>query len=163
MIKSISGYTSPIAVALIGVLIFSLASATGCAGSSELAAPEFVESEAAVIEVTPEQLYAEYAADETAAAAKYKGKRLSFIGVTAEKIVNEFYVYPPPGIGDLHVEAGSFKFRPAYESYLDDIREGFVLDIVGEVVGLIFGSLYITDCWIQIVEGNVDSPWVPFY
>ena len=158
--KDNSGYTSPIAVALIGVLIFSLASATGCAGSSELAAPEFVESEAAVIEVTPEQLYAEYIADETAAAAKYKGKRLSFIGVTAEKVSS--YFYDPRAI-EFHVEASSVKFRPTYSLYIDDVREGFVLDIVGEVMGLIFGFLYINDCWFQIVEGNGGGPGAPLY
>ncbi len=161
--KGNPGYTSPIAITLIGVLIFSMASIAGCTGGSEFAAPKFFELDSAVIEVTPEQLYAEYIADETAASAKYKGKRLSFIGVTAEKIVNEFYVYPPPGTSDLYVMVGSFKFRPVYEAYVDDVREGFVLDIVGEVMGLIYGSLYINDCWIQIVERKGDPPRAPQY
>ncbi len=145
------------------LLLVSLVGPSGCIGSKEFAAPKFVESYAAVIEVIPEQLFAEYTADEAAATAKYKDKRLTFTGVIAEKIVNEFYVYPPPGTADLCVAAGSFKFRPRYEAYVDDVREGDVLDITGEVMGLICGSLYINDCWIQIVEGNVDSPWVPFY
>jgi hypothetical protein len=161
--KGNSGHTSTIAIVLIGVLIFSLAGVSGCTKSSEFPAPKFVEPYAAVIEVIPEQLYAEYTADEAAASAKYKGKRLSFIGVTAEKIVNEFYVYPPPGTADLCVVVGSFKFRPMYEAYVDDIREGFVLDIVGEVMGLIYGSLYINDCWIQIVERKGGPPQAPQY
>ena len=163
IIKGISGYTSAIAIALIGVLIFSMASAAGCTRSSEFAAPEFTEPDAAAIEVTPEQLYAEYTADEAAASAKYNGKRLTFTGVIAEKIINDFYVYPPPGTADLCVVAGSFKFRPRYQAYVDDVREGDVLDITGEVLGLICGSLYINDCWIQIVEFKGGPPQAPQY
>jgi hypothetical protein len=158
--KGNSGHTSPIAVALIGFLIFSLASATGCTGGSEFAAPEFTAPDAAVIEITPAQLYAEYTADEAAAAAKYKGKRLSFIGVTAEKVINEFY---NPRATLLYVLVDSVKFKPTYVTYIDDVREGFVLDIVGEVTGLIFGSLFIHDCWIQIVEGDAGGPVEPLY
>ncbi len=159
--KGNSRHTSPIAIALIGVLIFSLGSATGCSRNSELAAPEFTEPDtAAVIEITPAQLYAEYTADEAAATARYKGKRLSFIGVTAEKVINEFY---DPRATLLYVLVDSVKFRPTYAAYIDDVREGFVLDIAGEVTGLIFGSLFIHNCWIQIVEGDAGGPVEPLY
>jgi hypothetical protein len=158
--KGNSGYTSPIAIALIGVLVFSLASVTGCSGNSEFAAPEFTEPDAAVIEIPPAQLYAEYIADEAAASAKYKGKRLSFIGVTVEKVSSYFY---DPRATEFYVMADSVKFRPTYVTYIDDVREGFVLDIAGEVMGFIFGSLFINDCWFQIVEGNGGGPGAPLY
>ena len=145
------------------LLVVSLVGLAGCTRSKELAAPKFVESYAAVIEVIPDQLFAEYTADEAAASAKYNGKRLTFTGVIAEKIINDFYVYPPPGTADLCVVAGSFKFRPRYQAYVDDVREGDVLDITGEVLGLICGSLYINDCWIQIVEFKGGPPQAPQY
>ncbi|MHC4278073.1 MAG: OB-fold protein [Planctomycetota bacterium] len=162
MIKGNSGYTFPIAVTLIGVLIFSVASATGCSRSSEFAAPEFTEPDAAAIEVTPEQLYVEYTEDEAAASAKYNGKRLSFIGVTAEKVNNEFYDSRATN-AEFYVLVDYVKFRPSYGAYIDDVRVGFVLDIVGEVMGLISGSLYVNDCWIQIVEGDGGGPVEPRY
>lgn len=160
IIKSISGNTSAIAIALIGVLIFSLASATGCSGSSEFAAPEFVEQQDTVIVITPAQLYAEYTADEAAATAKYKGKRLSFIGVTAERVSN--YLYDPRAT-EFYVIVDSVYFEPMYLDYIDSVLEGFVLDIVGEVRGLIFGTLYISGCWIEIVEGDGSGFVAPLY
>ena len=48
--------------------------------------------------------------------------------------------------------------------YLDNIRDGFVVDIVGDCKDLIWPNsgepfLQISDCWINIVKGEIIKDW----
>ena len=144
------------------ILVINLIGFTGCTGNAEstLVAPEFEEPGAPPIEVTVEQLYAEFVDDEEAAKAKYKGQRLSFIGVTVEDVSNSFYAENPTDLTNVYVLNGSVEFRPRYNVDTELVREGFVLDIVGEVRGL-FGvnkdRLIVKNCWINIVEGDIGA------
>jgi len=123
--------------------------------------PVYIPIESLPLEITIDQLYADYMADEAAADDKYKGERLLFYGITVEKVNsvinwgnNEVFMY------NSHFITGSVKFNPKYTVYLDNVWDGFVVDIVGECKGLILPInsveplLQISDCWINIVEGD---------
>ena len=150
------------------ILVISSAGFTGCVGNAEsdIFAPKFEELMAPPIEVTIDQVYEEYMANEASADAKYKGKRLLFYGVTVEEVAsvsdvgNQVFQY------NTHIIANSVKFTPRYTIDLDNVGEGFVVDIVGECRGLIWPIsreplLQISDCWINIVEGGILEDWYP--
>jgi hypothetical protein len=133
---------------------------SGCQ-SDEQITPVYVPIESLPLEITIDQIYADYMADETAADDKYKGGRFLFYGVTVEKVNsvinwgnNEVFMY------NSHFITGGVKFNPKYTVYLDNVWDGFVVDIVGECKGLIWPInsmeplLQISDCWINIVEGD---------
>lgn len=133
---------------------------TGCQNDDQVT-PVYIAIGAAPVEVTIDQIYADYMADEAAADTKYKGEMLLFYGVTVEKVNsiinwgnNEVFMY------NSHFITGGVKFNPKYTVYLDNVWDGFVVDIVGECKGLIWPInsmeplLQISDCWINIVEGD---------
>ena len=137
------------------ILVVGLICLSGCTGNANITYPVF-EPLQPPIEVTVDQLYQEYMTDEADAKAKYKGERLLFSGVTVEKVNNFFYIARPI---EFHILNGSVKFRPRYPSDVESIREGFVVDIVGEAQGTIFGFLIVKDCWINIVEGDIEADY----
>jgi len=145
-------------LATIAILAVGLIGFGGCAGNAEnaLVIPEFEEPEPPPIEVTIDQLYEEYMTDEAAANAKYKGKRLLFTNVEVEEI-NTFF---PDSAQDpiIYIVNHSVEFRPRYWIDTVLVREGFVVDIVGEVRG-VFGLenyyLVVENCWVKIVEGDI--------
>jgi len=138
----------PITMAILVVALIGLSGCTESAGSS-FVVPTFTEPGPPPIEVTVEQLYQEYMADEAAADAKYKGERLLFSRVRVEEVINFFYIVRPI---EFYILNGSVKFLPRYPSDVESIRLGFVVDIIGEAQGIIFGILIVKDCWINIVE-----------
>jgi len=140
------------------VLVIGLIYLSGCTGNAEngFTVPAFTEPGPPPIEVTVDQLYQEYMVDEAAADAKYEGERLLFSGVTVEKVSNFFYIARPI---EFHILNGSVKFRPRYPSDVESIREGFVVDIVGEAQGIIFGFLIVKDCWMMIIEGDIGADY----
>jgi len=121
------------------------------------------------LEVTIDQIYAEYMADEAAAEDKYKGERLLFYGITVEEVGS--YIDPDEGLFmyNTYIIVDSVKFFPKYTDYLDNVRDGFVVDIVGECRGLLWPInsmeplLSINDCWINTIEGEVIEDWYPDY
>ena len=130
----------------------------GCANNTEStsAAPEFEELGPPPVEVTVDQLYAEYMADKAAADAKYKGERLLFSGVEVEEIES---IFADSGQDPLiYIVNHSVEFRPRYITDTVLVRKGFVVDIVGEIRG-VFGVvnhyLVVGDCWVKIVEGDI--------
>ena len=110
------------------VLVVGLIYLSGCTGNAEngFTVPTFTEPGPPPIEVTVDQLYDEYMADEAAACAKYEGERLLFSGVTVEKVSNFFYIARPI---EFHILNSSVKFRPRYVVDIELVREGFVVDI----------------------------------
>lgn len=153
--KVIGLFLATIAILAVGLIGFG-----GCAGNGEAIAviPEFEEPEAPPIEVTIDQLYEEYMTDEAAANAKYKGKRLLFTNVEVEEINSISVDSANPPIN--YIVNHSVEFRPRYTKYTALVREGFVVDIVGEVRG-VFGMehyyLVVENCWINIVEGDIGT------
>ena len=53
--------------------------------------------------------------------------------------------------------SGLVKFAPRYHTGFDNIGEEFVVDLVGKCQGWQFSRIYITECWVGVVEGDVDS------
>jgi len=137
-----------------GILVVGFIGLSGCiesAGSS-FVVPTFEEPGPPPIEVTIDQLYAEFIADEAAAKAKYKGEKLLFTGVTVEEIDSYFLDIRATKI---YIRSGPAEFLPRYPDDFDYILEGFVVDIVGDCQGLSWGRVVINDCWIQVTEGDI--------
>lgn len=40
---------------------------------------------------------------------------------------------------------------------MQKIEEGFVLNVVGECYGLLEGFIYIGDCWIESIVGDLGT------
>lgn len=147
---------------IIAVLLFSVLVTIVACSSEGASVPIYQPVTAAPPEdVTVDQLLSDYLADKDEAEAKYKDKRIMFTGVEVEKITqvyqdsaNNPYIY----IVNKNVE-----FRPRYNIDTALVREGFVVDIVGEVRGF-FGvdSRYfiVEDCWVNIVEGDIGAELV---
>lgn len=154
--KSMGLFLATIAIFAVGLIGFN-----GCAGNTEIVAdiPEFEVLETPPIEVTIDQLYQEYITDEAAAKAKYEGKRLLFTNVVVEKL-ETFPTDPTFNGPQFHIVNNSVEFRPKYWADTENIKVGFVVDIVGEPRGL-FGVnlqlLVVDDCSIFIIEGDIGT------
>ena len=89
---------------------------------------------------------------------KYKGKRLSFSNVEVEEINR--IVLDSANAPNNYIVNNSVEFKPRYNIDTILVREGFVVNIVGEVRGL-FGTkhnyLNVERCWISIVEGDIGA------
>ena len=96
--------------------------------------------------------------NETDASTKYGGKRLLFTNIKVEKIkINNMDDYDIPIV---HIESKGILFKPKFESDTTFIREGFIMDIIGEVDGW-FGVanpyLVVKNCWVKVIEGDGGS------
>jgi len=156
---------------IIGVLVIGLICLSGCTGNAEngFTVPTFTEPGPPPIEVTVEQLYAEYMADETAADAKYKWKRLLFTEVDVEEVVGRIHVdqHGDPTFLNEYFVSGHIKFIELRDFFvvMQNIKAGYVLNIVGDCRGLNQGFVYISDCWVESVIGDLGKggPGVEFY
>lgn len=100
------------------------------------------------------QMWRDYQADPVAAAAKYEGKDLHFARVRVDKMSflgegadQELYVQE--GI-DPAVE--QVKFRTDLISDIMNVREGYIVEIVGRVQGMQFGYLNVRMSWLRVIE-----------
>lgn len=149
----------------IGILAASLVVLSGCAKSQAIVAQPFLQtSRPQPIELTVDQLYSEYMADEAAADAKYKGKRLQFTNVVVETIHGHFSTGEawindlrdnPEGVMDYFLVAGSVRFEAQYPHTIREVLEGTVIDIEGDVQGISKdGLIIVSNCWLNIITGG---------
>jgi hypothetical protein len=145
------------ALIIIGLLLIGVVSLTGCT-STAATPPEFTTPVAPLplppIEVTVDQLSSEYALDEAAADAKYKGEKLLFSEVEIEKVITwgiEPFDFPE----NIYIMAGSVIFRLRDYDVLQKIEEGYVLNIVGKCKGKLDGNIYISNSWVESVVGDI--------
>ena len=143
-----------IRVLLALALLFTvLASITGC-GKDGKSIPVYQPVAAPPEEVTVSQLVNRFLENDL---AQYEGKKLLFSGVVVEKIntvfidsANVSYIYPVNNI---------IEFRPRYRTDTELVREGYVIDIVGELRG-VFGItnpyIIVDDCWVKIIDGDLN-------
>jgi len=139
------------------LFLSSLIVLTGCA-RYEMFVPEYKKFTKPPDTITTEQLLSDYLADEVAADTKYKGKRFLFTNVKVEalnvNIVNSAYD-PDISIINYYVE-----FMIRFNEDTPIIKEGFILDILGDIRGL-FGTgnhyIIVDNCWIGIVEGDTEG------
>ena len=145
------------ALIIIGLLLIGVVSLTGCT-STAATPPEFTAPVAPLplppIEVTIDQLSSEYALDEAAADAKYKGKKLLFSEINIENVVT-VGVGPRNIPENLYITAGSVIFRLSDYDILQKIEEGYVLNIIGKCKGKLGGSIYISNSWVESVVGDI--------
>ena len=148
-------------IAAIGSFLVGLIGITGCTGSieSSFVLATFSEPGPPPTEVTVDQLYAEYMTDEAAADAKYKWERLLFTEVDVEEVVGKIYVDQhgdPVFLNDYFI-SGHIKFVEVQDFFIvmQNVKEGYVLNITGDCQGLIQGFVYISDCWLESVVGDL--------
>jgi len=152
----------------IAILVINLIGFTSCAGNTEngLIVPTFTEPGPPPKEITIDQIYAEYMADEAAADAKYKWERLLFYEVEVEQVVGKYMILAEAlgaaslDFAKLYFTAGSVKFRLRGEDFgsiMQNIEEGYVLNIVGECRGLQKGFVAIDNCWVESVIGDLGT------
>jgi len=153
------------------IILSSLFIINGCAGY-ELFIPEYHELSPPPEEVNIRQLYSDYMADEAIADVNYKGERLVFYEVEVEQVLG-YWIYI--GHGNWIYENTSFisesvKFELRKEDYgiMQNIEKGYILNIVGECQGLIFGGynreplIFINECWVESVSGDLGTAeWEP--
>ena len=156
--KIIGLFLTSIIISTVGSVSFA-----GCADNAEdnTVIPAFTELGPPPVEVTAYQLFEEYITDEAAANAKYDGKRITFVNVKVEILHSVQIDSANPPI--LYPVSNSVEFRPRYMTDSAWVREGYVVDIVGEVRGL-FGFeqryLVVDDCWMKIIEGEIGIEYV---
>ena len=133
-LKRLSMLTFGLIVSLVPVL-------AGCA-SGIASAPEYIDNEL-VITVTAQQLYADYAADEAAADAKYKGNYvfLSQVAVDGDFISET----------ERYIRVGSLLFYPRDRASFDDIGIDYLVDVFGKLQGISDGAIIITDSQAEVI------------
>ena len=131
------------------VLVF-----TGCQ-SDEQINPVYTPVAAPPVEATLGQVLSDYISDEVAANTKYEGRRLLFTNLEIEKVkVNLIEDYSIPIV---HIVSNGVEFRPKFDIDTSFVREGFIVDIIGEVYGwygVVDRYLVVENCWIKIIEGE---------
>ncbi len=148
------------------LLSVSLISLADCA-STAVTPPEFTTPVAPLtpppIEVAIGQLSSEYALDEAAADAKYKGKKLLFNQLAVEEVVYQQF---PGLVGDdkpfkVYFKNGDVSFIPQgmsiMHSMMQSIERGFILNVEGICLGLIEprNSITIDIYWMETIKGDI--------
>lgn len=158
---------SSLSLVPIAILAIALFGFNGCTGNYEDITPPIILSiQPPPIEVTVEQLSSDYTSDEAAADAKYKGKRLLFTEVEVEEVFGRDYTDNHGHITFVqeYFMTGPIKFKLRDFGIMQNIEEDYVLNVVGECRGLLQGFVYIEDCWVESVVGDLGtSEWVDFY
>lgn len=149
------------------IIISCTVAFSGCTSGegSTITVPEFEVIGPPPVEVTIEQLYTDYVANEAAANAKYKEEKLLFYRIEVEEVVgNYFQMAEALGVGDysyvkLYFINGAMKFklRENYFGIMQNIEEGYILNIIGECEGLREGFIIIDDCWVESVVGDLGT------
>lgn len=140
----------PSTMIMIGLLSIGLVGLAGCA-KADSAQPEFEPFSSLPMAVTVNQISADYAADEDAADAKYKGEELLFNMVVVEEaqITTNRTKFTSGGV--VFIIGASIKTR--------NIEPGFILNIEGKYAGLsVMENLpTITVSFIDSVKGDIGA------
>jgi hypothetical protein len=144
-------------MAITAVLMALLLTVAGCSNASEFTPPSASTIDDAPVELTAGQLWEEFQADPAGTKAKYAGKKLHFARVNVETM--SFLGEPPDT--DLFVQEGLVKFRIAVPAHLQPVREGYVVEIVGELWDMQYAYLIVRDCWLRVVDPPGGDPNPP--
>ena len=139
------------------VILSALFVLTGCQ-SDEPVIPVYHAVGAPPVETTIEQLLADYTSDEAAADIKYGGKRLLFSDVEVESLTILFQ--DSANAPFVYIVNSDIEFRPKFDIDTSFVREGFIVDIIGEVYGwfgVVDRYLVVENCWVKIIEGDAGS------
>lgn len=124
-------------------------------------APTTIEN--APVEAVALQMWKDYQADPVAAAAKYEGKDLHFARVKVDQMS-----YLGEGMDqELYVQEGTdpnverVKFRTEKLSDIYNVRNDYVVEIVGTAQGIQFGYVIVKISWIRVIDppgGDTNPP-----
>jgi hypothetical protein len=105
-------------------------------------------------EVTALQLWKDYQTDPVGAAAKYQGKNYHFARVRVDQMSflgeggdNEYYVQEGT---DPNIER--VKFRTDSLSDIINVRDGYIVEIVGQPQGIQFGYVVVKMSWLKVID-----------
>ncbi|MFC1865570.1 hypothetical protein ACFLYB_02510 [Chloroflexota bacterium] len=136
------------------IILSALFVSTGCQTDEQIT-PVYVPVAAPPVEATIDQVLSDYTSDEVAADIKYGGKRLLFTNLEITKVnVNLIEDYSIPIV---HIVSNGVEFRPKFDIDTNFVREGFIVDIIGEVYGwygVVDRYLVVENCWVKIIEGE---------
>ncbi len=148
-----------VTITILALLIVTLSS---CSDGNQLTIPTMTRIEDPPREVGVETIYSDYLRDKEAADSIYKGNRLLFSNILIERMESTWL--EPNQVRDDYIMNDSVKFRAGFAEYLAGYQVGFIVDIVGEVKGMVIGDiLIIENCWFSVVEGDLDTPAPPVY
>ena len=134
----------------------------GACRQESFAPPTASSIQTAPNEVTPMKLWQDYQADSAAASAKYEGKNFHFprvkvdlMSYLGEGMDNELYVQEGT---DPKVER--VKFKTDRLADILNVREGYIVEIVGKPQGMQFGYLVVNMSWLRVIDppGGDTSP-----
>jgi hypothetical protein len=137
--------------------MLSASALAGCSGGSPFTPPSASTIDDTPIELTAAQLWNEFQADPAGTKAKYAGKKLHFARVSVETM--SFLGEPPDQ--ELFVQEGLVKFRVAVPAHLQPVREGYVVEVVGELWDMQLAYLIVRDCWLRVVDPPGGDPNPP--
>ena len=125
-----------------------------CSGAKTISALPPVTLQQAPEEVTALSLWKEFKTSEANALAKYEGKSLHFARVKVDKMSYlgegmDTELYIQEGI-DPEVEM--VKFRTDLLSDIINVRDGYIVEIVGKVQGMQFGYLVVRISWLKVID-----------
>ena len=149
---------------LVAILLFTVCilAAVSCSPAS-FAPPAASSIEGAPIEVTTLEIWNDYKADPIAAAAKYEGKSLHFSSVRVDQMS-----FLGEGIDpELYVQEGIdpriyvVKFHTWSLADIINIRETYIVDIVGHDIGFKNGYVNVRIDWIKCIDPLDGDPNPP--
>lgn len=149
----------PSALIIAGLLSISLVGLAGCTASS-FTPPQFEESLSLPPEITVDQLYSEYCADEAAADAKYNGEKLLFYEVVVEEVKIKAYIIDSEvgifNVGIIEFVSGGVGFT-VRDATKWNIEVGFILNIEGICLGisLMDKRPTIRVSYIESIKGDI--------
>jgi hypothetical protein len=147
------------ALIITGSLLINLASLAGCAASA-FTPPRFEEPLSLPPEITVDQLYSEYSADEAAADAKYNGEKLLLYEVVVEEVKIKAYIIDSEvgifNVGIIEFESGGVGFT-VYDATKWNIETGFILNIEGICLGISLMEKIptIQVSYIESIKGDI--------
>jgi hypothetical protein len=154
------------ALFIIVIFIITLFSFPGCTGNSVDTIPPITFSLEPPPEITVKQLVSDFMADEDTAAEKYCGKRFLFSEIEVEEIFGRDYTDNHGLITYVqeYFMIGATKFKLRDFGIMQNLEEGFILNVVGEVRSYLKGFVYIEDCWVESIVGDLGtSNWEGIY
>jgi hypothetical protein len=144
-------------MAITAAMVLSSLVMAGCSNASEFTPLVASTIDDAPIELTASQLWDEFQADPAGTKARYAGKKLHFARINVETM--SFLGSPPDT--DLFVQEGLVKFRVAVPAHLQPVREGYVVEIVGELWDMQYAYLIVRNCWLRVVDPSGGDPNPP--
>lgn len=137
--------------------------ASASCSSDAFTPPSATTIEGAPMEVIALEMWNDYKADPVAAAAKYEGKKLHFASVRVDQMSfmgegGDYELYVQEGI-DPNIE--QVKFRTDNLSDIINVREEYIVEIVGKYENQRYGYVNVRIIWLKVIDPPGGDPNPP--